>query len=315
MPKNHPERSRRRGRRRFDDELDDLTYPASYPSEANTDDTDTADDTADAPATGDRWSVWADSPPSARGPRPYPDWLVTEAAAVDTDLGLLKTGKEADVSLLRRGVPDTDRWCLLARKQYRSTQHRMFHRDAGYLEGRRMRESRNNRAMSRRTSYGRELIAGQWAGAEFAALKQLWEVSNSSGHPVVPYPVQTLGTELLMEFIGDPATGAGAPRLAQLRPTPEQAEDLWGQAVAAIAVLARCGLAHGDLSAYNVLVQDGYLILIDLPQVVDLIANPHGPGLLYRDVGNLAAWFGQHGVPGIDARQVTTSLLAEAGVR
>lgn len=303
---------RRRGRRRFDDELDNLTTRSSRTLHLEAE--FEAEAEPEVPGGGDRWSTWADSPPTARGPRPHPDWLITELAAVDTDLGLLKTGKEADVSLLRRGVPDTGRSCLLARKQYRSSDHRMFHRDAGYMEGRRVKESRSNRAMSRRTDFGRELIAEQWAGAEFAALSRLWQVSNSRGRPIVPYPVQTLGTELLMEFVGDHVSGEGAPRLAQIRPRADEAQDLWRQAVEAMGLLARCGLVHGDLSAYNVLVHDGRLILIDLPQVVDVIANPHGPRFLYRDVGNLAAWFGGRGVPDIDARQVTTDLLAEAGV-
>ncbi|GLY32249.1 RIO1 family regulatory kinase/ATPase [Kineosporia sp. NBRC 101731] len=302
---------RRRGRRRFDDELNGSDHlgeltTRSFRPEPELD--------PDAPATGDRWSTWGDTPPTGRGPRPHPDWLVIESAAVDTDLGLLKTGKEADVSLMRRGVPDTDRSCLLACKQYRLSEHRMFHRDAGYMEGRRMRESRSNRAMSRRTDFGRELISEQWAGAEFAALSRLWQTSQELGRPVVPYPVQILGTELLMEFVGDHATGQGAPRLAQVRPTVDDAKDLWQQAVSAIGLMARCGLAHGDLSAYNVLVHEGHLVLIDLPQVVDLIANPYGPKFLYRDVGNLATWFGARGVPGIDARRVTQELLAEAGV-
>ena len=232
--------SRRRGRRRFDDELDELStrsssqLPAAFDTEPESD--------PDAPAIGDRWSTWGASSPTQRGPRPYPDWVITELAAVDTDLGLLKTGKEADVSLLRRGVPGTDRSCLLARKQYRSTEHRLFHRDSGYLEGRRVRESRSNRAMSRRTEFGRELIAGQWAGSEFAALTQLWQVSSDLGEPVVPYPVQILGTELLMEFVGDGGTGQGAPRLAQVRPTTEEARDLWHQAVSAMGALAQAGV-------------------------------------------------------------------------
>ncbi|GAB6897668.1 serine protein kinase RIO [Kineosporia succinea] len=304
----HP--GRRRGRPRFDDEIDELRSRSSRGPLPDLE----PDPAPDVPGGGDRWSTWADSPPTGRGPRPYPDWLVTELAAVDSDLGLLKTGKEADVSLLRRAVPDTGRSCLLARKQYRSTEHRMFHRDSGYLEGRRVKESRSNRAMARRTDFGRELIAGQWAGSEFGALSQLWTVSSAYGAPIVPYPVQVLETELLMEFVGNHETGEGAPRLAQVRPPAAQAQDLWQQAIGAMGVLARCSLAHGDLSAYNVLVHDGRLVLIDLPQVVDLIANPHGPGFLYRDVRNLAAWFGSRGVPGIDARQVTTELLAEAGV-
>ena len=80
--------------------------------------------------------------------------MVTELGAVDTELGMLKTGKEADVFLVRRAVPDTDRSCLLAAKRYRDTEHRMFHRDAGYLEGRRVRRSRENRAMANRTAFG-----------------------------------------------------------------------------------------------------------------------------------------------------------------
>src|SRR5437667_7999804 len=89
---------------------------------------------------------------------------------------VLRTIDEADVFLVRRGVPDTDRQCLLAAKRYRSAEHRMFHRDAGYLEGRRVRASRTNRAMAKRTAFGKEMIAGQWAAAEFGALYRLWEV-------------------------------------------------------------------------------------------------------------------------------------------
>ena len=93
---------------------------------------------------------------------------MTELAAVDTELGILKTGKEADVYLLRRGVPGTDRSCLLAAKRYRDATHRQFHRDAGYLEGRRVRASRVNQAVANRSDFGREAIAAQRAQAEFA---------------------------------------------------------------------------------------------------------------------------------------------------
>ena len=120
-------------------------------------------DVADGLADGDRWSTWDQSTPTERGPRPHPDWLVTELAATDTELGILKTGKEADVFLLRRGVPGTDRSCLLAAKRYRSAEHRLFHRDSEYLEGRRVRESRASRAMASRSAVGREMIAEQWA--------------------------------------------------------------------------------------------------------------------------------------------------------
>src|ERR1700757_2931942 len=124
-------------------------------------------DTTDGLPEGDRWSTWDQSIPTQRGPKPYPGWLVTELAAVDTELGILKTGKEADVFLVRRGIPGTDRSCLLAAKRYRTSDHRMFHRDSGYLEGRRTRELRVNRAVTSRSTFGRQAIAGQWAAAEF----------------------------------------------------------------------------------------------------------------------------------------------------
>ena len=108
-------------------------------------------DITDRLPEGDRWSTWDQPAAGERGPQPYPPWLVTELAAVDTELGILKTGKEADVFLLRRGVPQTGPSCLLAAKRYRDAGHRMFHRDSGYLEGRRVRESRASRAMAGRT--------------------------------------------------------------------------------------------------------------------------------------------------------------------
>ena len=89
--------------------------------------------------------------------------MITAHAAVDTDLGVLKTGEEADVHLLERGVPDTGEQVLLAAERYRTAEHRMFHRDAGYTEGRRGRHSRETRAMASRTAFGRQLLAGQWA--------------------------------------------------------------------------------------------------------------------------------------------------------
>jgi RIO kinase 1 len=277
----------RRGKRRFDDEETFAKrdrHRQFLPSE---------DEVAGGPPEGDRWSTWDQSTPTERGPLPHPEWLVTDLAAVDTELGVLKTGKEADVFLLRRGVPATGHSCLLAAKRYRDAEHRMFHRDSGYLEGRRTRDTRVNRAMSSRSSFGREAIAGQWAAAEFGALTRL----HTAGVPV-PYPVQILGTEILLEFIGS-ADGTAAPRLAETRPDPDQLVSLWDQLVAAMVALARDGLAHGDLSAYNLLVHDGRLIMIDLPQVVDVIANPRGASFLDRDAANIGRWFTQHGLPAV----------------
>jgi RIO kinase 1 len=253
------------------------------------------------------YSTWGE-PGVLHGPQPRPDWVVTELAAIDEELGLVKTGKEAEVYLVRRAVPETGRASLLAAKRYRAPEHRLFHRDAGYLEGRRVRRSRETRAMANRTAFGREVIAGQWASAEFAALSRLWEEGAA-----VPYPVQLLGTELMLEFIGDP-DGEAAPRLAQLRPHGAELADLWGQLVEALIVLARAGCAHGDLSAYNILVHQGRLVLIDLPQVVDVISNPQGGDFLVRDVRNVTRWFASRGLE-VDGDALARDLLADAGVR
>ena len=291
-----------RGKRRFDD--DDPTALKRVRRQR----LPQVKDAVDALADGDRWSTWDQSMPTQRGPRPYPGWLVTELAAVDTELGILKTGKEADVFLLRRGVPGTDRSCLLAAKRYRSTEHRMFHRDVGYLEGRRTRDSRENRAVASRSAFGREAIAGQWAIAEFDALGRLF----GAGVPV-PYPVQILGTELLLEFIGS-ADGTAAPRLAETRPGRAELADLWDQLVTALVALAGDGLAHGDLSPYNLLVHEGRLVMIDLPQVVDVIANARGAWFLARDAENVGHWFAAHGLSGVrpEPADLADLLLGEA---
>ncbi|MDQ7906273.1 RIO1 family regulatory kinase/ATPase [Phytohabitans sp. ZYX-F-186] len=295
---------RRRGKRRFDD--DAPRYEKRRPARPRPPD----DDAVDGLPEGDRWSTWDQSTAGQRGPRPHPDWLVTALAAVDTELGVLKTGKEADVFLLRRGIPGTDESCLLAAKRYRAAEHRLFHRDAGYLEGRRVKESRTNRAMANRTAFGQQMIAAQWADAEFAALCRL----HQAGVPV-PYPVQILGTEVLLEFIGD-ADGTAAPRLAEIRTRGADLVPLWDQVVEMLVTLARFGLAHGDLSAYNLLVHRGRVVVIDLPQVVDVVANPRGPYFLERDASNVGRWFTGHDLTGgaVAPDELPALLCKEAGL-
>ncbi|RTL64847.1 MAG: kinase [Pseudonocardiaceae bacterium] len=300
-------------RRRFDDEHDpaDDAYlsrrrrrsagPTPPPAELD----GRAGEDVDGPPEGDRWSTWDGAD---KGPTPYPDWVVTATGAVDTELGVLRTGKEADVHMIRRGVPG-DAGILLAAKRYRSSEHRMFHRDAGYLQGRRVRRSRETRAMASRTDFGRDLLAGQWARAEFAALSTLW----SAGVPV-PYPVSVDDTEVLLEFVGDGESAA--PRLAQLRPGHDELADLWEQLGEALRGLARHGVTHGDLSAFNLLVDRGRLVVIDLPQVVDVVGNPFGPSYLGRDVDRIAEWFAARGLPDADAARETllTDLMTELGI-
>jgi RIO kinase 1 len=293
----------RRGRRKFDDDESDFLKRGRLEPALSED--------PDLPEVGDNWSTWDDA---LHGPEPRPDWVRTEHGAVDTELGMLKTGKEADVFLVRRSLPDTDQVSLLAAKRYRDGDHRLFHRDAGYLEGRRVRRSREMRAMNNRTSFGKELIAGQWAMAEFGALSHLWQLGRESGLIRVPYPVQLRGTELMLEFIGDGSTGEAAPRLAQVRADRDGLADLWRQMVDALSVLARAQLAHGDLSPYNTMVHDGRLVIIDLPQIVDVIANPQGRDFIARDVRNVANWFTARGLrPDVD--ELIERLYYEAGLR
>jgi RIO kinase 1 len=268
-----------------------------------------ADDDTFGLTAGDRWSTWDQSKPSERGPEPYPTWLVTDLAAVDIELGVLKTGKEADVFLLRREVPGTSRSCLLAAKRYRASEHRMFQRDTEYLEGRRVRESRANRAMASRSTAGRAMISVEWANAEFAALSQLY----SAGLPV-PYPVQVVGTELLLQFIGEP-DGSPAPRLAETRPAAGELAALWDQLVQALLELSRLGYAHGDLSAYNVLVHRGRLVMIDMPQIVDVIANPRGASFLDRDAANVGRWFAARGLQGATPEPADLPMLLRSEAR
>ena len=113
-----------------------------------------------------------------------------------------------------------------------------------------------------------------------------------------------------MEFITDEA-GEAAPRLAQLRPGPDQARDLGDQLSEAMRQLAALGYAHGDLSPYNVLVSEGRAVVIDVPQIVDLIANPQGSDFLLRDCRAVCTWLVRHGVPA-DEHDWFAALVAEA---
>ncbi|MDP3949751.1 serine protein kinase RIO [Microbacterium sp.] len=257
------------------------------------------------PGDDQRWSTWPAITPSERGPQPWPAWIVTSAGALDTELGILKTGKEADVFLIERAVPDdpTQR-TLLAAKRYRSEEHRSFHRSAVYTEGRRVQNSRDGRALAKKSSFGRGVAAAEWSFAEFNALCRMWDL----GAPV-PYPVQVNGTELLMEFIGTDATAA--PRLAQERGDRRVLADYFTQIVDIMRIFAAAGFAHGDLSPYNLLVHDGRVRVIDLPQIVDIIANPQGLDLLHRDCVNVCDWFIRHRVE-CDAEELFAELMASS---
>jgi RIO kinase 1 len=252
---------------------------------------------------GQRWSTYLDVERLCRGPEPLPEWVVTGRGAIDTELGVLKTGKEADVFLLQRAVPGTG-GVVMAAKRYRGADHRDFQRSTAYTEGRRQsRNTRDNRAVAKGSAHGRAVAAGHWAWAEWEALKRFW----SAGVPV-PYPVQIDGTELLMELVTD--QGRAAPRLAATRPGPALLASYYEQLRDAVLALARDGVAHGDLSPYNVLAAGDRLVLIDLPQVVDLVANPAGPDFLLRDCHNVCTWFERRGLP-VDENELFGEALAQ----
>lgn len=261
-------------------------------------------------ADNQRWSTWSSVQHLHHGPRPYPDWLVTSQAAIDTDLGVLKTGKEADVVLVERAVPgDPQQTCLMAAKRYRGVDHRLFRRDTGYVEGRRVRNTRDTRAMSRKSTHGRAVEAGLWAQAEWSALVRLYE----AGVPV-PYPVQLDGSEICMELISDRNADA-APRLHQVRPSFEALVTLYDQLVGALRTMTAMGVVHGDLSPYNTLVPDldtgPRLVIIDVPQIVELASNPNAWEYLARDCETMARWFTSHGYP-VDAGELVADLAGYA---
>jgi len=168
--------------------------------------------------------------------RPEPAWVITEFFT-DTDLGLLKTGKEAEVTLVERCSqgPDGAR-VLMARKRYRPrsvtkgelqalgfTRAGAFRNDIVYRDGRKYAKSRDQRAVERMTNYGKELIKQRWTGHEFDMMRRAW----NAGVPV-PYPVDVLDDGFLMEFLGDEA--GAAPRLVQARLDASRVHDEIGRA-------------------------------------------------------------------------------------
>jgi len=254
---------------------------------------------------GQRWSTWLSVEPLCRGPEPRPEWLVTSQGAIDTDLGILKTGKEGDVFLLERADPhQPERAVVMAAKRYRGEEHRSFHRSGAYTEGRRMRNTRDARALAKKSAHGRAVAAGQWAWAEWQALVRFHEIGVA-----VPYPVQIDGAEILMEWVQ--VGGETAPRLAQTRPGRELLESYYRQLVDTLTTLVRHGIVHGDLSAYNILAAGERLVIIDLPQVVDLVANPAGMDFLLRDCTNVCTWFRARGLE-VDEHELFGELMARA---
>ncbi|HEV7722267.1 MAG TPA: RIO1 family regulatory kinase/ATPase [Iamia sp.] len=234
---------------------------------------------------------------------PRPEWLLVDDF-VDTDLGTLKTGKEAEIRLVERTSLDGGRRHLLADKRYRPktvsykgeleelgfARAATFRNDVGYREARAIRNSRDRRAVAKMTNRGREVVRADWVGHEHDVLLALWEAGVT-----VPYPVGTdRQTSVLQQYLGD--DDGAAPRLAQARLRPHELRDAWDQLVDALRTMTAAGWVHADLSAYNLLWWEERLWVIDVPQAVDLTASTNGYELLHRDVTNVCRWFAGKGV-------------------
>ena len=234
------------------------------------------------------------------GPEPVPDWVITEDAARQHERGIIKTGKEADVHLVERILGD--RHNLLAAKRYRDLDERAFRDDAKYRK--RLGDRRVELAIAQGTRAGLSFRAQLWLETEFESLARLWEAGAA-----VPYPVQKLGAELMMEYLGDEEEAA--PRLVNAVAGRSKASkaDLFAQLREQLRIMTRLGIVHGDLSPYNLLVWDDRLYVIDIPQAVDPIQQPEGLAILQRDVENLCKWFVAKGVRDADPVEVYRELL------
>ncbi len=206
---------------------------------------------------------------------------LVEDGLVDEVIRPLMSGKEAAVYVVRCGSE------LRCAKVYKEANKRGFRQAAEYQEGRKVRNSRDARAMAKGSKYGRKNQEDNWQNAEVAALFRL---ANAGVR--VPKPYDFLDGVLLMELVTD-GEGDVAPRLNDVDLHPEDAREFHAFMIEEIVKMLCAGLVHGDLSEFNVLLGPEGPVIIDLPQAVDAAGNNHAFKMLERDVGNMAAYFGQ----------------------
>jgi len=200
---------------------------------------------------------------------------------VDEVIRPLKSGKEAAVYVV---LSEGEIRCA---KVYKEANKRGFHKQALYQEGRKVRNSRQARAMEKNTRFGRKQQEEVWQNAEVDALYRL-----AAAGVRVPQPYNFVEGVLLMELVAD-EHGAAAPRLNDLELTSEEALEYHDVLIKEVVRMLCAGIVHGDLSEFNVLVDTHGPVIIDLPQAVDAAANNNAARMLERDVNNLAAYFGR----------------------
>jgi RIO kinase 1 len=200
---------------------------------------------------------------------------------IDEVVRQLKSGKEASVYVVRYGAE------IRCAKVYKDLAQRSFQQRAQYQEGRKVRGSRDARAMSKSTRYGRKQQETAWKNTEVDALYQLVCAGVR-----VPQPYGFFNGVLLMELVTD-AEGQSAPRLGEVALSPELAVEYHRFLIGQIVRMLCSGLIHGDLSEFNVLVGAHGPVIIDLPQAVNAAGNNNAFAMLERDVTNITATLGR----------------------
>jgi RIO kinase 1 len=204
-----------------------------------------------------------------------------EEGLIDEVISQLMSGKEATVYIVRSGEQ------IRCAKVYKDVKQRSFRQATTYLEGRKVQNSRQQRAMEKGSRYGREVQEKLWQTAEVDALFRL---ANAGVR--VPKPFICTDGVLLMELVTD-ADGNAAPRLNDVDMTEALALELHQRLLDEVIRMLCEGMVHGDLSEYNILLAADGPVIIDLPQAVNAAGNNEAPVMLERDVENLATYFGQ----------------------
>ncbi|HIG40879.1 MAG: PA4780 family RIO1-like protein kinase [bacterium] len=200
---------------------------------------------------------------------------------IDEVLSRLMSGKEADVFVVRCGTS------IRVAKVYKESLKRSFKQATTYQEGRKVRNSRLARAMEKRSKYGRQQQEEIWHSAELDTLRRL-----AAAEVCVPETYGCVDGVLLMELIAD-AAGDIAPRLADIDMSPDQAFRGHTIVMEYVKRMLCVGVVHGDLSEFNVLVDQFGPVIIDFPQAVDAAGNNQAKSMLSRDVQNITSYYGQ----------------------